>query len=135
VLPIAGDFDPEAAAALREALRERLLELRYAPVRVREVDQDVNEFRPGGANAVLEVSVRRWDDSGLYGDGTLRFSAQARLFAAGSTEVLYRAEIDDVPVRASTVAHRLEDRPVTVAQAAAEAAGVLLASLPVKGDG
>ena len=135
VLPIAGEVDPEHAAALREALRERPLELRYAPVQVREVDASVNDFRPGGANAVLEVNVTGWDSSGLYGDGTLKATAQVRLFAAGSTDVLYRGEMKDVAVKAADVAHRLEDRPTTIFQAASEVAAKLLDKLPAKGDG
>ncbi len=135
VLPVAGDLPPATVEALREALRARLLELRYAPVRLKEVDAVPADFRPGGANAVMEIRVTKWDDSGLFGDGTIRVSAEVRLFAGGSTEVLYKGTIRDVPVQASFVARNMDDRPTTLAQACAEAAGRLLANLPEKGDG
>ncbi len=133
--PVAGDFPPTTVEALREALRDRLKELRYAPVKLAAVDARPAEFRPGGGNAVMEVRVTKWDDSGLFGDGTIRVTAEVRLFAAGSTEVLYRGTIKDVPVQASFVARNMEDRPTTLGQACAEAAGKLLGGLPAKGDG
>lgn len=140
VLPVAGgdgagELPPATVEALREALRNRLLELRYAPIRLKEVDAKAAEFRPGGANPVLEIRITRWDDSGLFGDGTIRFSGEVRLFAGGSTEVLYRGTVQDVPVRASYVAHSMDDRPTTLAQACKEAAERLLGGLPAKGDG
>lgn len=135
VLPVAGDLAAGTALALREAIRARLRELRYAPVRLKAVDEDIASFRPGGPNAVLDVKVTRWDDAALFGDGTLRASVEVRLFGAGSTEILYRGTLDDVPVRASFVARSMEDRPATVDQACAELAGRLLEKLPVKGDG
>ncbi|SRR5258706_2979515 len=135
VLPVAGTLSPTAVESLREALRARLRELHYAPVRLKVVDAQPADFKPGGANAVMEVRVTKWDDAGLFGDGTIRVSAEVRLFSAGSTEVLYRGTIKDVPVQASFVAATMEDRPTTLAQACAEAAGRLLESLPAKGDG
>ena len=135
VLPVAGDLPADAAEALREALRRKLLEMRYATVRLREVDAAPDKFRPGGENAVLEISVKQWDDAALYGNGGVRFTAEARLFGPGSLEVLYRGTVTDRPVRASDVATSMEDRPTTLAQAAAEAAGEVLGGLPVKGDG
>ena len=135
VLPVTGNLPPETSAQLREALRGRLLELHYAPVRLKEVDARPADFRPGGPNAVMEVRVTRWDDGGLFGDGTLVLSAEVRLFAAGSTEVLYKGTLEKVPVRASFVAKSMEERPTTVSQACAEAASRLLDTLPAKGDG
>lgn len=135
VLPVAGDLAPETSVQLREALRLRLKDLNYAPVRLKEVDGASGDFRPGGKNAVLEVRVTKWEDAGLFGDGTVLVSAQVRLFAAGSTEVLYLGSVEKVAVRASFVASSMEDRPTTVSQACAEAAAALLAGLPVKGDG
>src|SRR5262245_18606411 len=78
-----GVAPPEAAAALREAIRRRLLGLRYATVRFKEIDRAPATFRPGGANAVLVVAVTRWDDAALYGTGDLGFSGEVRLHAAG----------------------------------------------------
>ena len=135
VLPISGSLSPEAAVQLREGLRARLLELRYAPVRLKEVDSHLADYKPGGPNAVLEIRVTQWDDGGLFGDGSLHFSAEVRLFAAGSSEVLFRGTVDQVTVRASSVAKSMEDRPTTVSQACAEAASRLLDTLPAKGDG
>jgi hypothetical protein len=134
VLVPAGDLPDGVADALREALQSRLLELRYAPVRSKAMDLAPADFRPGGPNAVLEVVVTKWDDGAMWGDGTLRASAEARLYGAGSKDVLYRAALQDVRVQASFVAHSMEDRPTTVGQAAGELAGVLLARLPAKGD-
>ncbi len=135
VLPVSGSLDPATAVHLREGLRARLLELRYAPVRLKEIDSRIADYGPGGPHAVLEVRVTEWEDGGLFGDGSLRFSAEVRLFAAGSTEVLFRGAVEQVTVRASAVAKSIEDRPTTVAQACAEAAFQLLEKLPVKGDG
>jgi hypothetical protein len=135
VLPVAGDLPPATVEALREALRDRLLELRYAPFRLKEVDAKPSDYRPGGANPVLEIRITKWDDTGLFGDGTVRFSGEVRLFAGGSTEVLYRGTVQDVPVRASFVAHSMDDRATTLAQACKEAAERLLGGLPAKGDG
>jgi hypothetical protein len=135
VVPIVGDLEPETAVRLREGLRARLLELRYAPVRLKEVDAHAADYRPGGANAVLEVRVTKWDDGGLFGDGSVLFSAEVRLVAAGSTEILFHGTVDKITVRASDVAKSMEDRPTTVSQACAEAAWKILEKLPVKGDG
>ncbi len=135
VLPASGDLPGGTGEAIREALRARLRGLRYAPVRGRTVDESPAEFRPGGANAVLEVVIRKWDEGSLWGDGTVRASAEVRLYGPGSTEVLYRAILEDVPVRASFVAREMDDRPRTVVQVAAELAERLLERLPVKGDG
>jgi hypothetical protein len=135
VLPVVGSLPEETATLLREALGRRLLELRYAPVRLKEVDAHVADYKPGGKNAVLEIRVTAWDDAGLFGDGTLRFSAEVRLFAAGSPEVLYAGRVENVSVQSSLVATSMDDRPTTVRQACDEAAGRLLEKLPVKGDG
>jgi len=135
VLAVSGQLPEEAATALREALRARLLDLKYAPVRLQEVDRRPGDYRPGGSNAVLEVNVSKWDDFGLYGDGTVVLTAEVRLFGGGSMDVLYRGRLEDVPVQASFVASTVEDRPTTLSQAATEAAGRLLHRLPVKGDG
>ena len=135
VLPVAGTLPPATVEALREGLRARLLELRYAPLKLREVDLKPADFRPGGPNAVLEIRITKWEDGGLFGDGTVRFSGEVRLFAAGSTEVLFRGTVKDVPVRASFVARSMEDRPQTLSQACKEAADRLLGGLPAKGDG
>ena len=135
VLAVSGDLSAEGGAALREGLRARLLELKYAPVRLDEVDRKPGEYRPGGKNAVLEINVTKWDDASLYGDGTLRVSGEVRLFGAGSLDVLYHGKLEDVPVQASFVARTTESRPTTLNQAAAEAALRFLHELPVKGDG
>ncbi len=135
VLPVVGTLPPGTAEVLREAVRRRLLGLRYAPVRFQEVAARPAEFRPGGANAVLEVSVSRWDDAALYGTGSLGFSGEVRLYGAGSAEPLYRATLRDVTVDARTEAHAMEDRPDSLRRAAEEAAGMLLSGLPAKGDG
>jgi hypothetical protein len=135
VLAPGGRLPPAAAEALREALRRRLLALRYAPVRLKEIDRAPAEFRPGGKNAVLEVVVVRWDDAALYGLGELGFTGEVRLHAAGSTEVLYRGSLRDAVVDARREAHSMEDRDACVRAAAEEAAERLLAKLPVKGDG
>jgi hypothetical protein len=136
VLPVAGTLlPPETAALLREGLRARLRDLKYAPVRLDAVDRAPAEFRPGGANAVLEIKVDVWEDGALYGDGSLRFSAEVRLFGAGSLDVLFRATVKGVTVRASQVARSMDERPMTLEQACAEAASVLLENLPVKSDG
>jgi uncharacterized protein YbjQ (UPF0145 family) len=136
VLPVAGGaLDGDTAAVLREALRGRLRELKYAPVRLDAIDRAPAEFRPGGANAVLEIKVDAWDADALYGDGSLRFTAEVRLFGPGSLDVLYRGTVKGVTVRASQVARSMDDRPMTLEQACAEAASVLLEGLPVKSDG
>jgi len=134
VLPASGTVSEDAATALREGLRSRLLDLHYAPVRLGEVDRALADFKPGGASAVMEIHVDRWDDANLFGDGTVRFTAEVRLFGAGSRDVLYRARLTDVPAQASFVARTMEDRPKTLGQAAAEAAERLLEKLPVKSD-
>ena len=135
VLAVSGSISAEAGAALREGLRERLLELKYAPVRLDEVDRKPADYRPGGKNSVLEINVTKWDDASLYGDGTLRVSGEVRLFGGGSLDVLYHGKLEDVPVQASFVARTTESRPTTLNQAAAEAALRFLHGLPVKGDG
>ena len=135
VLAPSGSLPEGAGEALREGLRDRLRALRYAPVRSRAVDEAPGDFRPGGANAVLEVIVTKWDMGAIWGDGTLRASAEVRLYGSGSTEVLYRAILTDVVVRASFVARNMDDRPRTIGQAAAELAERLLEQLPAKGDG
>ena len=135
VLPVEGNLPPETAEALREALRRGLLERRFAPVRSKEVGARPGEFRPGGANAVMTVSVETWGDADLYGAGTVKFSGEVRLFLAGSPEPVYRATLRDVVVSARMTAHSMEDRPRTVARAAEETVVLLLARLPVKGDG
>jgi hypothetical protein len=135
VLPAVGNLGPEANTALREALRARLLELRYAPVRLKEVDSHMADYRPGGKNAVLEVRITKWDDGGLFGDGSVLFSGEIRLVGAGSTEVLFTGKLDKIAVRASDVARSMDERPHTLAQVCAEAAARLLEGLPVKGDG
>ena len=135
VLPVAGTLPEGRADALREALRDRLRDLRYAPVRSRTVDQTPKEFRPGGPNAVLEVVVTRWDEAGMWGNGSLHASAEVRLYGAGSAEPLYRAVLASVTVRASFVARTMDDRPRTYGQAAEELAEALLKGLPTKGDG
>lgn len=135
ILPVGGALPADAAEALREALRARLLALRYAPVRFQEVAARPGDFRPGGPNAVIEVSVSRWDDAALYGTGTLRLSAEAILTGAGSAEPLYRGTLRDVAVDARVEAHAMEDRPESLRRAAEEAAGLLLSGLPAKGDG
>jgi hypothetical protein len=93
------------------------------------------DFKPGGANAVLEVRITKWDDGGLFGDGSVLFSADVRLVGAGSTEILFQGTLDKITVRASSVAKTMEERPTTVTQACSEAASRLLEKLPVKGDG
>ena len=135
VLAVSGDVAGESGGALREALRARLLELRYAPVRLDEIDRRPGEYRPGGPNAVLEINVTKWDDAELYGNGNLRVSGEVRLFGGGSLDVLYRGKLEDVPVQASFVARTMEGRKTTLDQAAAEAAMRFLHGLPVKGDG
>jgi hypothetical protein len=135
VLPVVGEIELATAQSLREALRKRLHDLRYAAVKLREVDSRLDEFRPGLGNSVMEVIVTKWDEATLYGDGTLRVSAEVRVYRAGSTEVLYRAVVSNMVVRASFVARTMEDRPMTVSQVCAEAAGRLLEKLPPKGDG
>jgi hypothetical protein len=135
VLPVVGNLETPTAQALREALRDRLRELRYAPVRLREVDSSLEKFRPGGENSVMEVLVTGWDDASLFGDGVLRLTAEVRVYRAGSTEVLYRGSVKGMECRASFVARTMDDRPTTIAQVCAEAASRLLEKLPAKGDG
>ena len=134
VLPVAGSLSDEASRALREGLRSRLLDLHYAPVRLDAIDRNPAEYMPGGLRAVMEVIVDRWDDSGLFGDGTVRVTGEVRLFGSGSRDVLFRGKLVDVPVKASFVARTSDERSRTVAQAAEEAAGRFLERLPAKGD-
>ena len=135
VLAVSGNLPGESGNALREALRARLLELRYAPVRLEEIDRKPGDYRPGGKNAVLEINVTKWDDAELYGNGNLRVTGEVRLFGGGSLDVLYRGKLENVPVQASFVARTMEGRKTTLDQAAAEAAMRFLNGLPVKGDG
>jgi len=135
VLPVAGTLPEGAADDLREAVRSRLIGRRYAPVRFKEIADRPGDFAPGGPNAVLLVEVERWDDAALYGTGTLRLTGSLTLYGPGSTEPLYRAALRDAPVPARFVAHRMEDRRRSIGLAAAEAAEILLAHLPLKGDG
>ena len=134
VLAVEGDLPKETAALLREALRRHLLDLRYAPVRVKEVDGRPSEFRPGGANAVLAVTISRWDDAALHGAGTVLLAAEVRLCGPGSADPLYSARLKDVRVDARRTSRTMEDRARAVEAAADEAAGILLAGLPPKGD-
>jgi len=134
VLPVAGTIGEDAAEALRAAVRARLLDLHYAPVRLTEVDRAPQDYKPGGANPVIEVLVEKWDDSALFGSGTIRVSGEVRLFGSGSRDVLYRGRLTDVPVQASFVARSVDERGRTLEQAAAEAAERFLEKLPLKGD-
>jgi hypothetical protein len=134
VLPAAGNLSEDAAAALREAVRARLLDLHYAPVRLKEIDRAPQDYKPGGAHPVLEILVEKWDDAGLFGDGTVRVTGEVRLFGAASRDVLYRGRLSDVPVQASFVARTMEERGRTLEQAATEAAERFLEKLPLKGD-
>jgi len=135
VVEVTGSLPRNAAAAIRERLRTGLLDRRYAPLRDRAVDGDREAFRPGGATAVLVVTVDLWDDTALHGAGRVWFGATARLHAAGTGEVLYEARISDFGVDAGYLSRTREDRPRALEGAASEAADLLLRGLPVKGDG
>ncbi len=135
VLPVAGALPAKAAEALRDSLRQGLLDRRFAPLRATAVDGHREDFAPGGSTAVLVVTVERWDDAALHGVGIVRMSATARLHAASTGEVLYEARLKDVRVEAGITSRTMEDRPRTIDRAAADAADRLLSDLPVKGDG
>ena len=134
VLAVEGSLPKETAELLREALRRHLLDLRYAPVRTKEIDSRPEEFRAGGANAVLALVVSKWGEEALHGAGTLVLSGDLRLTGPGAADPLYSVHLQDVVVDARRTSRVWEDRARSIAAAADEAAVVLLAGLPPKGD-
>jgi len=132
---IAGSIPLGPSRALRAALREELLKRRYAPVRNQEVDRRPEEYAPGSANSVLQVRVTLWDEGRVNADGSVRVTAEARLFVPGGLEVLYIARLSEVVVVGPATAAATGNRERTLARAAAHLATRLLERLPPKGDG
>jgi len=135
VKAVEGVAPSRVASGVREELRERLLSRRFAPVRSAEVDRRPGDYRPGGSQAVLVVTVTTWDAERLWGDGSVRVTADARLHEAGTGALLYHAHIKDVTLRAPAPARSIEERPGVFDALASLLADRLLERLPVKGDG
>ncbi|MHC4820731.1 MAG: hypothetical protein ACYTDX_03305 [Planctomycetota bacterium] len=135
VFPVDGPLPLAAARAMREDLRAGLLRRRYAPIRSQEVDRRPDEYRAGGDHAVLQVIVTSWNERRVHADGTVRASAEARLFAPGGMEVLYIAVLENVVVSGPARAAITGSRERTLSGAAGHLADRLLERLPSKGDG
>jgi hypothetical protein len=117
---------PVPTAALRDEVYRGLPGRLYSPLRLEFIDrggwrEGSTAAREGGADAVLEITVTRWDETWLPSAGSVRAAAEAYLFPIAEGDPIWGARLErelalpahmapaDAPTRRERLAARLAE--------------------------